>query len=71
MLDTNIYIVLKKLLKRINAVVQKKMAIVKTMNGRHIKRVGFLLEANEVYLYTFRSQEKLQNRIITEYIPVL
>ena len=71
MLDTNIYIVLKKLLKRINTVVQKKMAIVKTMNGRHIKRVGFLLEANEVYLYTFRSQEKLQNRIITEYIPVL
>ena len=47
------------------------MAIVKTMNGQHIKRVGFLLEANEVYLYTFRSQEKLQNRIITEYIPVL
>ena len=71
MLDTNIYIVLKKLLKRINAVVQKKMAIVKTMNGRHIKRVGFLLEANEVYLCTFRSQEKLQNRIITEYIPAL
>ena len=71
MLDTNIYIVLKKLLKRINTEVQKKMAIVKTMNGRHIKRVGFLLEANEVYLCTFRSQEKLQNRIITEYIPVL
>ena len=71
MLDTNIYIVLKKLLKGINTVVQKKMAIVKTTNGRHIKRVGFLLEANEVYLYTFRSQEKLQNRIITEYIPVL
>ena len=56
---------------RINTVVQKKMAIVKTMNGRHIKRVGFLLEANEVYLCTFRSQEKLQNRIITEYIPAL
>ena len=71
MLDTNIYIVLKKRLKGINTVVQKKMAIVKTTNGRHIKRVGFLLEANEVYLYTFRSQEKLQNRIITEYIPVL
>ena len=71
MLDTNIYIVLKKLLKGINTVVQKKMAIVKTTNGRHIKRVGFLLEANEVYLYTFRSQEKLQNRIITEYIPAL
>ena len=71
MLDTNIYIVLKKLLKRINTVVQKKMAIVKTMNGQHIKRVGFLLEANEVYLCTFRSQEKLQNRIITEYIPAL
>ena len=71
MLDTNIYIVLKKLLQGINTVVQKKMAIVKTTNGRHIKRVGFLLEANEVYLYTFRSQEKLQNRIITEYIPVL
>ena len=71
MLDTNIYIVLKKLLKRINTEVQKKMAIVKTMNGRHIKRVGFLLEANEVYLCTFRSQEKLQNRIITEYIPAL
>ena len=71
MLDTNIYIVLKKLLKGINTVVQKKMAIVKTTNGGHIKRVGFLLEANEVYLYTFRSQEKLQNRIITEYIPVL
>ena len=71
MLDTNIYIVLKKLLKRINTVVQKKMAIVKTMNGRHIKRVDFLLKANEVYLCTFRSQEKLQNRIITEYIPVL
>ena len=71
MLDTNIYIVLKKLLKRINTVVQKKMAIVKTMNGRHIKRVDFLLKANEVYLCTFRSQEKLQNRIITEYIPAL
>ena len=40
------------------------------MNDRDFKRVVFLLQVKEVYLYTFSPQKSFKV-FITEYIPVV
>ena len=78
MLDTPIYIIFfNEWLKLTNcytwreeAQYRKRWPCIKMMNDRDFKRVVFLLQVKEVYLYTFSPQKSFKV-FVTGYIPVV